>query len=250
MPIVKKATVGIRPLKKMFRLSSLSGSIVDDVLDLRGNGLEDDYFTDVATTIRPSTGAQLTGVQISNEKKGNFLRLTSDDIAFTKSFYAITKKFDFEEFLKEFRIIWAVVDAHLGVKNIRRVGFVTEHRYGRSEPSKSLSSSLTKMAHDGYVDKFALSFEDRLLAGGKRPNDEKDAFTNVICNAYDASLDAEFSEEGAININIDVQKYFAPALSGKVPDEVLKLHNKEYQAYSKRYFDQFRKLGVLDGEAT
>lgn len=246
MPQIRKATVGVRPLKKMFRVSSLGGSIVDAVLDMRGDTISDDYFTEVATSARPNPV-----VRISSAKLGNSLQITNEDITFTKDFYNTGKRFHFDDFLKEFRLIWQTVDAYLKVRKIRRIGFVCEHRFSfdKTGSSNLLLSTLTTMQQGGYTERFMLNFESRTLINGERPDPEKADFVNTICSAYDSSLDAENKEEGAFNLNIDVQRYFAPVMEGKVADEFLKLYNKQYTPISRKYFEQFKNLGLLDGEA-
>jgi len=245
MPNIKKAVVGIRPVRKLFRIDSLWGSSTDAVLDLRDQGpFRDDYFTSV--TYSPDQ----TTVSLRNEIFGNFLTMTAEHIVFTKDYYSGESRFVFEEFLKEFRLIWEALDSVLKLRNIRRIGFVGEHRFPYAKgPTGHLVSTLTKLKYGGYADKFGLTFESRSMVGGNVPDPKTGDFINIIRSIYDGSRDTDHPEEGCINANLDVQRYYAPSASGRVADEFLKLYNKEYIPASQEFFEQIDKLGVRDGEA-
>jgi len=74
---IMKFTVGIRPSQKMFRVSSLHGSLVDSVLSLRGsNSMDDEYYTEI------SRGADQGFIQLRNEDRGNTLRIDLDNVTF------------------------------------------------------------------------------------------------------------------------------------------------------------------------
>ena len=177
------------------------------------------------------------------------LLITHDDLTFTRDLYENEKLFRFEDFAKEFRAIWDIVNSILKVRNIRRIGYVVEHRFSIKEPSNHIFPKIIKLTKDGQIDNFVLTYESRTFAEGEKPDIEKANFVNEICSIYDSVKDVEHPEKGFLNVNIDVQRYFAPAYNGKVSDELLKLYNKDFVPANKTYFEQLKKLGALDGEA-
>ena len=160
---IMKFTVGIRPSQKMFRVSSLHGSLVDSVLSLRGsNPIDDEYYTEI------SRGAEQAFIQLRNEDRGNTLRIDLDNFTFVKDFYASEKQFDIDDALKEFRLIWKQVNEVLHVRDIRRIGIVAEHRIPveKNNPSAVLLKALTSVPVSAHPAKFILRFEERRVCQG------------------------------------------------------------------------------------
>jgi hypothetical protein len=245
MPKVYKAVIGVKPVTKIFRVRSMGGELADAVLAARGShGLSDDFYTNVGFS--PAN----TAVRLNNDALGNVLLVDLENIVFTKNLYENGKQFDFDDFCSQFRAVWEVANSVLQVKNIRRIGYVAEFRFPvKNAASKHLLESLTKLNCVGHADKFTLSFESRNLTDdGKIPDWDKGDFINVIRQLYDSAIDTENATPGFLNANLDVQRYYAPAFNGRVADEVMKLHNRHFQGASKIYFEQLRKLGLLNGQ--
>lgn len=239
---IKKFTVGIRPSQKMFRISSLQGSLVDSVLNMRGTKpIDDDYYTEISV----SRGVEPPTLQIRNDVKGNLLIIEADNIVFTKDLYDSEKQFDEEEALKEFRAIWKQVNDVLHVKDIRRIGIVVEQQFATDKPSFELIKKLTSLTTGEHVAKFLLRFEERFRTEkGGIPDPKTDDFINVISDYYDSERDIDHPKEGHINVNIDVQRYFAPLFNGNVFDEITVFRNRVSKEQS-RFEQDLKQRGLL-----
>lgn len=239
---IKKFIVGIRSSQKMFRVSSLHGSLVDSVLSLRGNKpIDDEYYTEISRGIEQGT------IQLRNEDLGNTLRIDLESIVFIKDFYASEKQIDIDDILQEFRSIWKHVNEVLHVRGIRRIGIAAEHQFAveKDSPSTHLVRKLTSISPHAHPAKFILQFEERRFNTKNGPLDlKKDDFINVICNYYDSEVDSEHPRQDHINANLDVQRYYAPLFNGNVFDEVAILH----QLFSKEkhgFEADLRKRGLV-----
>lgn len=231
---IRKFVIGVRPASKMFRVSSLVGEAIDAVLARRGiKPLEDEYYSEVATNIEQGA------FQLKSENLVNVLRIDRDNVIFTKDYYNIDKVIDIEAAILEFAAIWSALEDILKIRDIRRIGFVAEHRIyeEKSNASAILMKTLTTIPPPIYPAKFLLRYEERQpTAEGLAPDIKKSDFVNVITDYYDAEVDADHSERDAANANIDVQKYYAPPLSSNVVSEVRKLQklfNKELERFNK-----------------
>lgn len=239
----KQIVIGIQPATRMFRLSSLGGQVIDAILEKRDSSkiLEPDYYDNVSSSVNGS-GFALTG-----EGNGNVLQLLQDNIVFKKSFYNSNKHFNFEKALEEFREVWKVINKIIAVKNIRRIGIAGESRFSSKEPSLELLKNVTKLTTKDYCDRFNLHYERmRLAKDGTIPDRKKSDFINVITDLYDSAIDTENPEDGCININVDVQRFYAPLTSADVADEALKLYNQEYKKAMDEAQNTMVALGLLD----
>lgn len=237
---IKKLTLGIRPSQKMFRLSSVQGTLVDSVLTLRGTKpIDDEYYTEVSRGIEPAT------IQLRNDELGNTLTIELDNVVFTKDLYDSDKQFDLDEVLKEFRTIWKQVNDVLHVKDIRRIGIVVEHQLAKENPSSVLIKQLTSLTPGGHVAKFLLHFEERFRTGkGGIPDPKTDDFINVICDYYDSERDIDHPKEGHINVNLDVQRYYSPLFNGNVFDEIT-VFRQQLSKEQSRFEQDLKKRGLL-----
>lgn len=239
---ISKFVVGIRPSQKMFRVSSLYGSLVDTILSLRGTKLfEDEYYTEVSRNVEQGT------VQLRNEELGNILRIDQDNVVFTKDYYLNEKKHDINDALQEFRTIWKHLNDELHARNIRRIGIVAEHQIVAKDTkaSETLLKALTTITTAGHPAKFILKIEDRRLpTKGGIPDIKKDDFINVIREFYDSDLDVDHAKTGSINVNIDVQRYYSPLFNGNVFDEVTVLQ-KLFMEEKARLEDDLKKRGLV-----
>jgi uncharacterized protein (TIGR04255 family) len=240
MAIVRKFTIGVAPFAKMFRMPGLAGAAIDAVLRLRSKSLADDYFKEVGANVERSA------YRVSNAEQSNLLQLTEDSIVFTKDYYESESSFDFKKVLDEFRTIWAAVNSVLAVQDIRRIGIVAEYRFNVDSKSSSgwLREKFTTLNTNLHTEKFQLRFEEREFAtDGLAPDPKKADFINYIYNFYDSALDTQHSADGYCDVDLDVQRYFAPVLNGNVGDEVLKLH-KHFEAAQRRLDEQLKALGA------
>lgn len=239
----KQIVIGIQPATRMFRMSSLGGQLIDAILEKRDSSkiLEPDYYNSV------SSGVNGSGFSLTGEGNGNSLHLLQESIVFKKSFYNSNKNFNFEKVIEEFKEIWKVVNKIIVVNNIRRIGIAVESRFPSKTPSLSLLKKITKLTTEDYCDRFTLHYEKMHLAkDGTIPDRKKSDFINVITDLYDSAVDTENPEDGFININVDVQRYYAPLISGDAAVEALKLYNNEFMKAMNEAQNNTISRGLLD----
>lgn len=82
MTKIFKASLGVRFQEKMFRLSSLAGSLTDELLALRGNVVDSDDFSKI------ERNAHETSLDLYSEKTGKNLHVDIEGIIFTHDFYS------------------------------------------------------------------------------------------------------------------------------------------------------------------
>ena len=244
MAKISKATVGILFSERMFRLSSLSGVLTDDLLALRGKTIAPDSFETIGRDVHNFN------LRLYNEAAGSYLNISVESITYTRDLYDSEAHFDFDAFLDDFKAIWDAFDARLKVPGIKRIGFVTEQRFQAGNNSnKLLVDSLTTLKTNGFPAKFHLSFEDRKNVGvGGLPDPTKDDFLNIIRTYYDSLIDVEHPEADSINANLDIQRYYSPIIKAKPFDEIIKL-KKEYDKAALKFIGDLNKLGISDVKA-
>lgn len=242
MAIVKKFSIGIQPFAKMFRVIGRGGEAVDAVLRQRGKALPESYFTEVGV------GPDRKSFHLTTKDLSSTLHIAEDNIALVKDYYESAQHYDFKKVLDEFRVIWTAVQSVLKVEDIRRIGIVAEHRYvpstPQTDPSIWLRDKLLKIDSNLITDKFRLRFEEReFAADGKSPDLKKSDFINFIYDYYDSDLDDSHPVKGRFNVNVDVQRYFAPLNNGNIHDELLKLH-RHFEKSQKRLHEQVTAFGA------
>ena len=239
---ISKFAIGIQPSQKMFRVSSLRGSLVDTVLSLRGTKpFDDEYYTEVSRNVEQGT------VQLRNEELGNVLRIDQDRVVFTKDYYLSEKAHDINDAIQEFRTIWKHLNEELRARNIRQIGIAAEHQIPAKDAkaSEALLGALTSITTVGHPAKFILKIEDRRFpTKGGIPDLKKDDFINVGRQFYDSDHDADHAKAGHINANIDVQRYYSPLFNGNVFDEVTVLQ-KLFLEEKNRLEDDLKKRGLV-----
>lgn len=245
MSKIQKLSIGVQPFSKMFRVHGLAGAATDAILALRGKELPDSFFDEVGVN------AERTAYRLTGLDQVNALRITETDIVFSKDHYESDVPFNMRKTLDEFRILWNAANSVLSVADIRRIGIVAEYRMSvpHKHPSVWLRNKLTSLPSENVTDKFSLRFEERKFAAdGIAPDPKKSDFINTIYSYYDSSTDDSHASPGFINVNLDVQRYFAPMLKGGVPDELTKLL-KHFEAAEARLAESLSKMGAVDGKA-
>lgn len=243
MATVRKFSIGVQPFTKMFRMLGVAGSVCDAVLRLRSKALADDFYKEVGWS------NDRTVCRLSNGTLGNLLTLTEESVVFTKDCHENDKTFSFDKTLAEFKTVYAALNAILNIQDIRRVGLVAEYRLtvDAKSPSSWLREKLSTSPSTLVTDKFFMKYEEReFAADGRAPDPKKADFINYIYHFYDSVLDADHSKPGFVDVNLDVQHYFAPVLNSSVPDEVQKLH-RHFEAAQKRLLERLKALGAIHG---
>ena len=79
---IDRFVVGIRFNEKMFRISSVGGLIIDEILSLRKKNkkIDDDYFSQISS----SNGPEELSIGFVDDEKFNSLLITSDQIILKK----------------------------------------------------------------------------------------------------------------------------------------------------------------------
>lgn len=239
---INKFSIGIRPVSKIFRMTSLSGLIIDKILSERESNkhLDEKYYTQIARN--NETG----NYKLYNEELGNELNLDLDNVVFIKDYYKSAKTFSLNKVLTEFKQIWTIVNDILKLKDIRRIGMVAEHQIDIDEANvnKKLIESLTTFNKTTHPAKFLLRFENRYpTKEGIAPDIKKSDFVNVIQDIYDSEFGTENPQKGSFNANIDIQRYYSPLLKANVVEEVKKL-NKTFIKETKKFESFLREKGL------
>ena len=236
--------IGFKLNKKMFRLESLKGVLVDAILGLKDDGkLDEDFFS----LVRTSTSDDNIHITITDNDNKNKLTISVDQFIFSKAADSAEAAAPIEKAISEFELLWKTADKILKFPSTRRIGFVVEYRQDeKSEKSASvdLVKSLLKFPITGHSTHFNLRFEDRILdSDGNIPDKETADFWNIIYSFYASNID-ETPEDGKLNCNMDLQKYYNPAKSE--PLKELRDVRKRLVNEKKRFKSELIKLGLTE----
>ncbi|MCD4743705.1 MAG: hypothetical protein K8R67_14680 [Desulfobacteraceae bacterium] len=240
---IKHFVIGLRPSSKLFRLPSVAGLIIDEILAKRGtNVISDEYYSKIAA----DNGKEY--YELHNRKLGNSLIFTVSDIIFKKSYYKNSSSFSHKKVISEFKELWAIIDKHLKIVDIRRIGIAVQHRFDDNDACKTLIKSFTNFEDMKHPAKFRLHFENRhSTPAGNAPDVKKDDFVNVIYDFYESGISNEHPSKKAFNANLDVQRYYSPLVKSKVTeqvDKVLTIFKKEKIEFEKL----IQGRGILENE--
>lgn len=239
MAHVKKLILGLQPTNRMFRIGSLSGVIIDALLAARGNELSVDYYLQIGES------KNQVFINLINEKEGNSLFIDTNNVVLTKSAYP-DGHVDLDVTLKEFLAVWNIVNKIVQLKEVRRIGWVAEHRLELPESNNQyLLTKLTKIAPPEHPAKFRLSFENHRPTKDPlvRPDVSKSDFTNVMYEYYDSAMDTQDPADGKVNANIDFQKYYAPPLQNRLANGI-EAHFYAFKTELTTFYAQWTELGL------
>jgi len=226
----------------MFRLSSLSGLVVDDILAARGkNPLSDEYYKKVSVNIQG-----IGEVRLINDNNSNSLVLNWNDVIFSKETVDDKEKIHIDSAVEEFEKVWKIIDTTMKIRDVRRIGIFTEYQIGVGvdDVSKRLLNTLTTIKKPAHAAKFSLTYEERRpTVEGIAPDIEKSDMFNIIYSYYDGELDATNPRKQTIKADLDVQRYFYPYTSS-TSSEVLKL-KKVFIEEKKKLYDFLHDKGIV-----
>lgn len=209
--------VGISLNVNMFRLTSLAGTLIDTLLSVKviNSKNEDTYFNQFSSSIQSDNIL----VAFLNEDKSLRLIIKPDQFVLRKTSYDDYSSIQTEKVLSDFELLWNKADVILKFPPIRRIGLVAEFRLKEKETDSAandLIKSFLIINPPAYSGRFNLTYEDReLKENGSIANKDKDDYWNTIYTFYPSSND-ENPEDGKINANIDVQKYYNPAKTSPI----------------------------------
>lgn len=238
-----KLSIGIRPSRAMFRLSTVGGSLIDELL----------------STTESSKTFKKIFKHVEQDGVKHHFRLVGDDhnffvgindIQYSIDNYDSKNIIDIDKEVERFISLFAVVNNSLKIKDIRRMGMVCEYRLSSNteQPSKELIEKLTKFKTEGYPAKFSLQFEQRtpITNTNGLPDFRNQDFWNVIENIYDGEVDADHSAQKMINLMLDVQRYYHPFLNEKAENAIKALAEK-YKKQYQIFIEKNKLLGIVNG---
>lgn len=238
-----KLSIGIRPSRAMFRFSTLSGTLIDELL---------------TSAERSKTYKKLFQHVEQDGGKSHF-RLLGDgysffvgvnDVQYSVDNYESKKILDVDIEIERFISLFNVVNSALKIRDIRRIGMVCEYRLPSNTdlPSRELIEKFTKFSPTGFPAKFNLQFEQRypITSTTGVPDFRTDDFWNVIESFYDGEADAEHSAAKQINMMLDVQRYYKPLLEEKV-DGAIRAVAEKYKKQFVNFKEKSITLGLENG---
>lgn len=234
--------IGVLLNKRIFRISSSGGLLVDEILALKdGEAMfGEDYFSQIGMSSNPDD----LYVSFTDEEKTNQLTIKSDQVTFKKTAPDDNAAVSPDKAYKEFEELWKKANSILKFPAIRRIGIVAQFRINESKPNSAandLLEHLVKFDTPEHSGRFHLTYEDRQFKqGGGIPDSENDDYWNIIYTYYSSEKD-ETPEEGKINANIDVQKYCNPAKSNAL-GELAKVR-KRFVDEKTKFKKQLNEMG-------
>jgi len=202
--------VGVLFNKRMFRLQSLKGLIIDEILEkkLSSDSSGQFYFTHVTTPDVEGTFILING------DSTNYLAIHPDQVVFRKAAISEKASVNYSDALDEFDELWGAANKIIKFPAIRRIGLVAEHRIdkkGAFRAGGALVECTTRLRNIDKCSKFRLEIESRSATEKTTfSNIETDDFYNTIYNFYTSDID-ETPQKDSINANIDCQRYYNPA---------------------------------------
>lgn len=239
-----KIVIGTRFNKKMFRLSSLGGLIIDEILGLRESNKK--LSNDFLTKFTSSNDANNLHVKFIDDKGINTLTIQADQFIFSKVAPSEEAAVNLDKTIEEFEILWKAANKILNFPDVRRIGIVGEFNIkatNETSASNQLISSMLKWKAPEHSGHFTLEFEDRELhSDGSIPDKESADYWNSIYTFYPSEEDRDIPQKGYINANCDIQKYYNPAKSD--PTRELQAIKKKFIAKKSDFKNKVKELGL------
>lgn len=232
---INKVVVGVLYNKRLFRLSSMEGILIDEILDLCENDKK--LGKNFLSQFTSSNELNNMHIKFIDKSGKNSLTIQSDQFIFAKSAQSEDASVNIDKVIEEFEVLWKAIDKIVKFPSIRRLGLVTENHIkaqNNTSASNEMLNSLVKLPPPEHSGRFTLTYEDRELTNkGEIPDQETADFWNTIYTFYPSEKDIELPVDGKINANIDVQKYFNPAKADPL---------KEIRNVRKKFADKKKKF--------
>lgn len=233
---IYRYVIGILFHQKMHRLSSLNGSVIDEILRQQTDrGIPDIPLTMVSKNNKDGT------IAITNEDRSTEIHISPDHFIVKNSVIDGDASATFEKAFEKFRICWEISNEILAFPPIRRIGIVAEfHLRPRGDAGATLVKSITKLPVKGQVSLPRFSFhEKRRIDGSNEPIDaEFDNFENLIRGFYLSEMD-ETPTEGYITAMLDLQRFYNPVKREPLKEisSLRKRFSEEKEAFKKQISD-------------
>lgn len=241
---LQRFVIGVLFNRKMFRLPSLGGSIIDEVLSVSESEkrMGAGFFDQVST---PQTKNGEYSISLINDSKANNFAVLPDQVIFKKTSSSDSASVNVDNVIDEFSVLWKAANKIISFPEVRRIGMVGEYRIKEAcsgSAGKQLVDSLTKFPVPESCGRFQLTFDDKGVNERGLPYDkDNDDFWNQINTFYISTMD-ETPSSNEINANIDVQKYYNPAK--RDPLKELILVKKRYQERKAKFKEMVKSLGL------
>lgn len=230
--ILDRFAIGILFRDKMFRLPSLHGLVIDEILTMIRK--EDKFNSDFFNLIKPSISQEekLSMVHLSGQSGDyeNNLEITPGQFVFKKNIIADKDKHvEKEDAIDEFSDIWDLCDGILKFPHIRRIGIYGEFKIPEKDQDQASIELIDKLTHftpPNDSGRFKLTFDEREYESNEsNKNEETAAFWNKIYTFYISKMD-ETREDGTINANLDIQRHYNPTLKKLTGKELKGVFNR------------------------
>jgi len=119
---LNKIVIGTLFNKKAFKLSSLGGIVIDEILSLRETNKK--LSNEFLTKFTSSNDANNLYVKFIDDKGINTLTIQSDQFIFSKAASSDEATVNFDKVIEEFEILWKAANKILSFPDTRRVGVV------------------------------------------------------------------------------------------------------------------------------
>ncbi len=212
--VLHRIIVGVLLNKKIFRLSSVGGTLTDAILSLENNDckIRSNYFSKVTSS---NNFADLH-VSFLNSEETNKLSFQSDQVVLRVSSTEGNSPVSVDKVVQQFEAFWKQADKVVNFPEIRRVGIVAEYRIDPKNDhcaANQLIETLLTVPPAKHSGRFHLTYEDRELnPDGTVPDKASGDFWSTIYTYYLSEID-ETPAEGKIVASMDTQKYYNPAKS-------------------------------------
>lgn len=245
MPRPEKTSIGILFGRSNFTIQESLGEISELIIDsMNGKVLEEEFFSEFSVQ-------HLSKLRLKSSDSTKFLHLDPSNIVYTRDQYNQAHTVVWDETKSEFTKLWNIIKKAKKLNEIRRIGIVSEYRIEcvNNDQSKILHDNFTKFEENKNVKKFTMSFETHYPCGKSEEfSAEEDEFINVIEQYYDGLVDRSHSEDGYINVLLDVQHYYSPVTaSSNCLDEINKLYGV-YLEHEKQLKARIIKMGLQKNE--
>lgn len=239
---IRKISMGIRFQKRMMRLGSLSGVVMDHVVETFSEKQKDgELFTRFE---RNPDGLRLKLMDADDTRQ---LLIDPSQVIFVHDDYEKEDGVNVERFQVDFGKVFESANQVLKFSDARRIGIVAEYRQADASPSSHLLSCLTKLPSEGVPAKFVLQFERRYVPTTKvgTLDVSTDDFINVIETFYDAEVDSSHPDTGSFNLTLDVQRYYNPIVRSDFLKEAMGVF-KEFRRRERDFSERIRGLKLVN----
>lgn len=247
---LSRFAIGFRFNRPMFRLDNYKGMIVDEILEYCAQTPK--FGSTFFPLVSHDTGNMAQAhVSLYDKEQNNVLSFSGNEVIYKKAAFG-KSAVNIDSVLEEMEQFWSIGTKIARFKTVRRIGLVGEYRFRPEDglnTTSHLVSKLTNLESPSDGAGFKLTYETRKkvtepTSTHNRINVLADEYWNTIVNFYPSELDELGDEKGAININLDVQRYFAPAKLEPIKE--IKAVRSYFSKEKETLFSKMKSLGLTN----